>query len=53
MAHGPKSMTWIPGGEFHLGSNDSYPEERFVHEVAADGFWMMSSRYARGVPPIS
>ncbi len=33
-------MTWIPGGTFHMGSEDFYPEERPVHEVSVDGFWM-------------
>jgi formylglycine-generating enzyme len=33
-------MTWIPGGTFRMGSEDFYPEERPVREVAVDGFWM-------------
>jgi formylglycine-generating enzyme required for sulfatase activity len=33
-------MVWIPGGEFWMGSDDFYPEERPVHRVALDGFWM-------------
>ncbi len=33
-------MTWVPGGPFQMGSNDFYPEERPVHRVAVDGFWM-------------
>jgi formylglycine-generating enzyme len=33
-------MTWIPGGEFQMGSADFYPEERPVHTVAVAGFWM-------------
>src|ERR1700674_1869599 len=37
-------MLWIPGGTFRMGSEDFYPEERPVHEVAVDGFWM--DRYA-------
>ena len=35
-----ENMTWIPGGTFHVGSEDFYPEERPVHEVTGDGFWM-------------
>jgi formylglycine-generating enzyme required for sulfatase activity len=31
---------WIPGGVFHMGSNDHYPEEAPVHQVAVDGFWI-------------
>jgi sulfatase modifying factor 1 len=33
-------MRWIPGGTFRMGSEDFYPEERPVHEVSVDGFWM-------------
>jgi formylglycine-generating enzyme len=33
-------MLWIPGGTFRMGSEDFYPEERPVREVAVDGFWM-------------
>ncbi|HUA42408.1 MAG TPA: formylglycine-generating enzyme family protein [Streptosporangiaceae bacterium] len=33
-------MTWIPAGEFRMGSTDFYPEERPVHTVAVAGFWM-------------
>ena len=33
-------MVWVPGGTFQMGSNDFYPEERPVHRVAVDGFWM-------------
>ena len=33
-------MRWIPGGTFAMGSEDFYPEERPVHRVTVDGFWM-------------
>jgi formylglycine-generating enzyme len=33
-------MVWIPGGTFLMGSNDFYPEERPIHRVVVDGFWM-------------
>lgn len=33
-------MLWIPGGTFRMGSEDFYPEERPVHEVKVDGFWI-------------
>ena len=36
----PAGMQWIPGGPFLMGSEDFYPEEAPVHEVAVDGFWM-------------
>ena len=35
-----KNMVRVPGGTFLMGSNDFYPEERPVHRVAVDGFWM-------------
>ena len=35
-----RHMTWIPGGTFWMGSADFYPEERPVHQVTVDGFWM-------------
>jgi len=33
-------MAWIPGGTFLMGSEDFFPEERPVHRVEVDGFWM-------------
>jgi formylglycine-generating enzyme required for sulfatase activity len=33
-------MVWVPGGIFLMGSEDFYPEERPVREVAVDGFWI-------------
>ncbi|MET0476708.1 MAG: SUMF1/EgtB/PvdO family nonheme iron enzyme, partial [Actinomycetota bacterium] len=33
-------MVWVAGGRFQMGSDDFYPEERPVHEVAVDGFWI-------------
>ena len=35
-----KGMVWIPGGTFLMGSEDFYPEERPVHRVHVDGFWI-------------
>jgi formylglycine-generating enzyme required for sulfatase activity len=37
-----KDMVWVPGGDFLMGSEDFYPEERPVHRVKVDGFWMDS-----------
>src|SRR5262245_45589181 len=33
-------MVWIPGGTFKMGSERHYVEERPVHNVSVDGFWM-------------
>jgi formylglycine-generating enzyme required for sulfatase activity len=35
-----RDMAWVPGGTFRMGSDDFYSEERPVHEVTVDGFWM-------------
>lgn len=35
-----KNMSSIPGGVFWMGSEDFYPEERPVHQVHVDSFWM-------------
>ena len=47
-------MVWIPGGTFQMGSPKHYPEERPVHRVTVDGFWMdrfpvTNGRFARFV----
>lgn len=34
------NMIWMPGGTFSMGSNDFYPEEKPVHQVTVDGFWI-------------
>ena len=39
-AHWSKEMVSIPAGEFLMGSNDFYPEERPVHRVSVDAFWI-------------
>ncbi|HKE52284.1 MAG TPA: formylglycine-generating enzyme family protein [Actinomycetes bacterium] len=33
-------MVWIPQGTFRMGSADFYPEERPVHPVTVNGFWI-------------
>jgi formylglycine-generating enzyme len=45
-------MIWIPGGTFRMGSDKDYPEERPVHRVTVDGFWIdrgpvTNARFAR------
>ena len=47
-------MVWIPGGTFRMGSDKGYPEERPVHRVTVDGFWIdrvpvTNQRFARFV----
>ena len=36
----PVGMVWIPGGSFRMGSATGMADERPVHLVALDGFWM-------------
>lgn len=33
-------MTWIDGGDFRMGDERYYPEERPVHRVTVDGVWI-------------
>lgn len=33
-------MVWIPGGEFVMGSDNHYAEEKPAHQVRVEGFWM-------------
>ncbi len=45
-------MTWIPSTTYRMGSDKHYPEERPVHRVAVDGFWIdrfpvTNERFAR------
>jgi formylglycine-generating enzyme required for sulfatase activity len=35
-----EGMTWLPGGEFAMGSRDFYPEEGPVRRVGVEGFWV-------------
>jgi formylglycine-generating enzyme len=35
-----EDMVWVPGGTFRMGSEEHYPEERPIHRVSVDGFWM-------------
>jgi formylglycine-generating enzyme len=33
-------MVWIPGGTFWMGSEEGQADEKPVHEVTVDGFWI-------------
>ena len=33
-------MVWIPGGRFTMGANDGQSDEKPLHDVKVDGFWM-------------
>lgn len=36
----PEGMTWVPAGEFQMGSNRGGFDEGPAHAVKLDGFWM-------------
>jgi formylglycine-generating enzyme len=36
----PRNMVWVPGTTFGMGDERFYPEERPVHRVTVDGFWI-------------
>ena len=36
----PKMMAWVPEGDFLMGSEDFYPEERPVHRRSVRGLWV-------------
>ena len=38
-----ENMVFIDGGIFMMGSHKFYPEEKPVHKVTVDGFWMDKS----------
>src|SRR4249919_290686 len=35
-----QEMVFVPGGTFRMGSDRHYPEERPVHRVTVDDFWI-------------
>ena len=35
-----ENMLFIEGGSFMMGSDKFYPEEKPVHKVTVDGFWI-------------
>ena len=42
VSENPEGMVWIPGGQFTMGSENTYSkkDEKPRHEVKVDGFWM-------------
>jgi formylglycine-generating enzyme len=36
----PEGMVWVPGGWFWMGSDDGPQDERPMHRVRVNGFWM-------------
>jgi formylglycine-generating enzyme len=42
-------MVWIPGRTYQMGSAKHYPEERPVHRVSVDGFWIDRFPVTNGV----
>ena len=46
-------MVFIPGGEFTMGSDDHYAEEKPAHRVKVDGFWIDATPVTNAaVPPL-
>jgi|GEM_PF-770293 len=41
-------FVWVPGGCFQMGSNDGGGDEKPVHEVCVDGFWMGKFEVTQG-----
>jgi formylglycine-generating enzyme required for sulfatase activity len=35
-----QTLVWVPAGSFMMGSEDGLPDERPVHQVTLDGFWI-------------
>ena len=51
-------MIWIPPATYRMGSAKHYPEERPVHRVSVDGFWIdrypvTNARFARFIDATS
>jgi formylglycine-generating enzyme required for sulfatase activity len=42
------AFAWVPGGCFQMGSNEGGSEEKPVHEVCVDGFWMGKYEVTQG-----
>jgi serine/threonine-protein kinase PpkA len=41
-------FVWVPGGCYQMGSNRGDSNEKPVHEVCVDGFWMGKTEVTRG-----
>ena len=57
-AGGPKAkvkpgaeMVFIPGGEFTMGSDDHYAEEKPAHRVKVDSFWIDTTPVTNAAVP--
>ncbi len=35
-----QTLVWVPGGSFMMGSEGSWDDERPIHRVTLDGFWI-------------
>ncbi len=43
-----REFVWVPGGCFQMGSNEGDADEKPVHEVCVDGFWMGKHEVTQG-----
>lgn len=43
MTSDTRGMRWVPPGEFTMGSDHDYPEERPAHRASIDGVWMAAA----------
>ncbi len=41
-------LVWVPAGSFDMGSNDGRPDEKPVHRVELDGFWIGETKVTVG-----
>ena len=42
------AFAWVPEGCFQMGSNEGHSDEKPVHEVCVDGFWMGKYEVTQG-----
>jgi formylglycine-generating enzyme required for sulfatase activity len=41
-------LAWVPGGCFQMGSDEGDTDERPVHEVCVEGFWLGTTEVTQG-----